>query len=88
MTSETIVELGREALLTALVLSGPILLVAVVAGLVVSLLQAAVQVQDQSLTLVPKIAAVVFAVMYLLPWMLSRMTDYSTDLFTQIPLQF
>lgn len=88
MTIDSVTELGREATLMALKIGGPVLVVAVFVGLTVSMLQAATQIQDQTLSIVPKIAAVMLALLYLLPWMLSEMVDYSTDLMTRIPTQF
>jgi len=88
MTIDSVSELGREAMLLAMKIGGPVLLVAVLVGLFVSMLQAATQVQDQSLSIVPKIAAVLLAVLYLLPWMLSELVDYSSELYTRIPMQF
>ena len=88
MTIDSVTELLRSALVTALVISTPILLVAVVTGLVMSILQTVTQVQDQTISLVPKIIAVLLTTLYLLPWVLGRITDYSTRLFETIPAGF
>jgi len=85
MTIDSVTELLRSALVTALILSAPILLIAVVTGFVMSVLQTVTQIQEQTISLVPKIVAVLLATLYLLPWMLGRITDYSTRLYETIP---
>ena len=84
MSHGTALDLAREALLTALLLGAPILLCAVVVGLIVSLLQAVTQLQDQTLSFVPKIAAMGAVLLYAFPWMLDRGTGYATELFQSI----
>lgn len=86
MEAEQAVDLGREALLTALTVGGPVLLVGLAVGLVVGLLQTVTQVQDQTLALVPKLVAVVAAIGVCLPWLIQRMVEYSQVLFTNIPM--
>ena len=85
MTTDTALELCRSAVLLALLLSGPLLLVAVAVGLTMGLLQALTQVQDPSLTFVPRLFALAFVVVLLLPWGLSLLTDYAGDLIRNIP---
>lgn len=70
------VEAGRKALLVALELSAPILAVGMLVGLVVSAVQAATQIQDQTLSFVPKILAMAAALFLLLPWLLQVVTGY------------
>ncbi|MEW6199590.1 MAG: flagellar biosynthesis protein FliQ [Planctomycetota bacterium] len=74
-------DLGREALLTALLLSGPVLAVGLAVGLVISLVQAVTQIQDQTLSMVPKIVAMVAAAVFLVPWLAQRVLEYSQELF-------
>lgn len=75
------VDLGRSALLLATKLSLPLLLVGLVVGLAISILQAATQVQEQTLSFVPKILAVVATLFLLLPWFLAELIEYTEDLF-------
>jgi flagellar biosynthetic protein FliQ len=74
------VDLGREALWVAVKLSFPILLSALVVGAVISVLQAATQLQDQTLNQVPKMFTVAAVVFLSLPWVLSVLVDYTRDL--------
>jgi len=85
MTLDSAVELGRTAVMMGLLIGTPVLLTAIVVGLVISILQAVTQIQDQTLSFVPKIIAMFVAVMYLLPWILQQLTEYSTTLFRDIP---
>lgn len=79
------IELGRNAVTTTLMIGTPIMLVAVVVGLIVSIMQAVTQLQDQTLSFVPKIVAMTIALLYLLPWIIGRMVDYTTSLYQDIP---
>ena len=68
-----------------LLLGAPVMLAAIAVGLVISILQAVTQVQDQTLSFAPKIAAMFLVLLYTLPWALSRVIEYSTDLFQNAP---
>ena len=81
MTIEQAIDLLRDAMLVALVTVGPILAIGVVIGLTISLVQAITQIQDQTLTFVPKIFAMAIAVMFVMPWMFQRLIDYARYLF-------
>jgi flagellar biosynthetic protein FliQ len=85
MTPADAIDLGREALFTALMVGAPILLVGTLVGLAIGLLQALTQVQDQTVAFVPKLVAMVAALAICLPWVLERMMEYSTGLLTNIP---
>jgi len=74
-------ELIRHTLLLALIVSAPMLLIGLVVGIVVSLLQAVTQIQEQTLTFVPKIAAMVAAAILLMPWIGQRLLEYSRVMF-------
>ena len=74
------IDLGREALWVAVKLSFPILLAAIVVSAVISVLQAATQLQDQTLNQVPKMFAVAAVIFVTLPWFLSVLAEYTTDL--------
>ena len=85
MTVDQAVELSRAAILLTLLIGAPVLLMAIVVGLLISILQAVTQVQDQTISFVPKIAAMLITLLYVLPWLMNRMIAYSTDLIREIP---
>lgn len=85
MNQDTVVNLASQAMSLALKVAGPLLLVALVIGLVVSVFQAVTQIQEQSLSLIPKIVGVAVVVVVLGPWMLGQLVSYTTDLYTAIP---
>jgi len=74
-------DLGREALLTALTIAGPVLCVGVVVGLIVSLIQTITQLSDQTLSLVPKILAMLMAAVFFVPWLATRLVEYAQTMF-------
>lgn len=88
MTIDSVTDLLRDSVVTALVVSAPVLLIAVVVGLVMSVLQTITQVQDQTISFVPKAIAVLVTILYVLPWALGRMAEYSTRLYESIPNSF
>ena len=85
MEPQTAVDLMQQALLTALVLGAPILLVGMVVGLLIGLAQALTQVQDQTVAFVPKIVAMVAVLVFCLPWLVQKMVEYSEFLYVNIP---
>jgi flagellar biosynthetic protein FliQ len=87
MTVEQATELTRNAVVLVLMLGAPIMLMAILVGLVISILQAVTQLQDQTLSFVPKIIAMALAGLVLLPWMMHRMVEYATAIFNNIPSQ-
>jgi flagellar biosynthesis protein FliQ len=84
MSPNEAVVLFQKALWMAVLLGAPVLLFGLVAGLVVSIFQAVTQIQEMTLTFIPKILAVVLALFLFLPWMLGQMTRYTTELFGRI----
>jgi len=80
MTQEFVLELAREALTTALLLAAPALLLSLVVGVGISIFQAATQIQEQTLTFVPKIVAVVLAILLLGRWMLGVLLQFTSQL--------
>lgn len=78
MTDGEAVRLGREALLTVLTVAGPVLVLSLVTGLIISVLQAVTQIHEQTLSFVPKIIAALAAVALAGPWMLQKLTEYAT----------
>ena len=80
MESGTVIQLGQEMLLLTLYLSVPVMLVGMAIGLLVSIFQAMTQIQEQTLTFVPKIIGILVAILVLLPWSLRLMVDYTIRL--------
>jgi flagellar biosynthesis protein FliQ len=85
MDQDTVINLAAQAMSLAFKVAGPLLLAAMAVGLLVSIFQAVTQIQEQSLTLIPKIAAVAAIVVLLGPWMLDELVTYTTNLYTSIP---
>ncbi len=85
MTQTYVIHLAREALFMVLILAGPAMVMALVIGLVISVLQATTQIQDQMLNLVPKIIGVFAVVLVLGSFLLNSAVNFTTDLYTQIP---
>ncbi len=85
MDQDTVINLASQAMSLAFKVAGPLLLGAMVVGLVVSIFQAVTQIQEQSLTLIPKIAVIAVIVVLLGPWMLDQMVAYTTNLYSSIP---
>jgi len=85
MPYSLVVDLARNAIVTALLLSAPLLLVALATGLVISVVQAVTQIQEQTLSFVPKLFAVAAAFLIALPWMLQIMVRYTVELFRSFP---
>ena len=87
MTVDHATELIRHTLIMALIVSAPMLIIGLVVGVVVSLLQAVTQIQEQTLTFIPKIAAMFAAAILLLPWIGHRLIEYTSAMITtgQLP---
>ena len=85
MSHTLVVDLARNAIFLALLLAAPMLLVALGVGLIVSVLQAVTQIQEQTLAFVPKLVAVGAVFLLALPWMLQLAVRYATELFRSIP---
>lgn len=79
---ESQVLLVRETMIVALKIASPILLAGIVVGLIISLLQSVTSIQDQTLSFVPKIAAMLLVAALLLPWIVIKLIDYSAVLFS------
>jgi flagellar biosynthetic protein FliQ len=85
MTPESVLAMGRTAMEVTLMVAAPLLLVALVIGLVVSIFQAATQINEQTLSFIPKLVGIFIALVLAGPWMLSVMTDYMRNVFSGIP---
>ena len=85
MSHQLVVDLARNAVMLALLVAGPMLVVALGVGLVVSIIQAVTQIQEQTLAFVPKLLAVAATFLVALPWTLQIMIKYTTELFRSLP---
>jgi flagellar biosynthetic protein FliQ len=85
MSNDLAIYLSRQLLWHALLIASPIIIVAVISGLVISILQVITQIQDSSLNFVPKILAVILMLMLCSNWMMHSLIDFSTNLFLSIP---
>jgi flagellar biosynthetic protein FliQ len=85
MTSESVLDIIREAMKVAILLSSPLLLFGLVVGVLTNVFQAVTQLSESTLQIVPKIAAMLLAFAIFAPWMLDVIIDFTTQLFTSIP---
>lgn len=85
MDAQDAVHLMQQAVLTALIVGAPVLLVGLLAGLAIGLAQALTQVQDQTVAFVPKILAMMAALLVCLPWAVQKLLEYSEALWRSIP---
>jgi flagellar biosynthetic protein FliQ len=85
MTPESVLTMGREALQVTLMVSAPMLLVALGVGLLVSIFQAATQINESTLSFIPKLVAVFLTLALAGSWMLAQLTDYTRQLFISLP---
>ena len=85
MDPQSLVEISREAAQAVLVLSAPVLIVALVVGLVIGALQAMTQIQDQTTLFVAKLLATVVVISLCMPWLLQQITEYSRNVIEEIP---
>lgn len=84
MSSEFVINTAEQAIYTVLMISGPLLLLALGIGLLVSIFQATTQIQEQTLAFVPKIVAVLVGIIFFGPWMLSRMISFTYQIFNNL----
>lgn len=85
MNPQDAVDLGREAILVAAMIAAPVLIAGTVVGIVVGLFQALTQIQEQTVAFVPKLIVMVLALAISLPWVLTRLVEYSHELIANIP---
>jgi flagellar biosynthesis protein FliQ len=85
MTPEIVMTIGRQAIEMTLILAGPLLLAALVIGLIISVFQAATQINEQTLSFIPKLVGMFIVLLLAGPWMLQMMVDYIRRLFESIP---
>ncbi len=85
MPQALVIDLARNAIMLALLLAGPFMVISLLVGVGISVLQAITQIQEQTLTFVPKVLAVAAAFLIALPWLIEMMVKYTTDLFRSLP---
>jgi len=85
MNLDYILHLAKEAIILTLIISAPALLFSLVVGFLISVFQAATQIQEPGLNFVPKLIAVAISLLLFLPWMLQRLIYFTTKLFENIP---
>ncbi|MEM9411337.1 MAG: flagellar biosynthetic protein FliQ, partial [Planctomycetota bacterium] len=83
MGPESAIEFGQEAILICLKVAAPILLVGVIVAIVVGLIQSLLQIQDQTISFVPKILMIGLTILIALPWISETMQEFSTEVFSQ-----
>lgn len=81
MTATEAIDLGRQAVMLTLIIGAPVLLTGLIVGAVVSVMQAVTQIQEQTLSFVPKIAAMLIAAAIAGPWMLARLVEFAAEMF-------
>ncbi len=81
-----VLTLAERSIYTILLVAGPILILALGVGLLVSIFQATTQIQEQTLAFIPKIIAVLVGVVFFGPWMLSKLVEFTTDLYQNLPM--
>lgn len=85
MTDTTIIQLAQEAIKLSLLLAGPVLVTALLVGLIISIFQAVTQIQEMTLTFVPKILAMAVVFFITMPWMFKKLIEFTQNLFLNIP---
>jgi flagellar biosynthetic protein FliQ len=85
MDADVVMELGRQTLWITVLLSAPILVVSLVVGLLIAMFQAATQINEMTLSFVPKLLAVAVVIAWAGPWMIGLLTDFTTQLMDRIP---
>ncbi|HEY4601569.1 MAG TPA: flagellar biosynthesis protein FliQ [Cerasibacillus sp.] len=86
MTTEFVLGLAEKGIWTIIQVTGPLLILALSVGLLVSILQATTQIQEQTLAFIPKIIAVLVGMVFFGPWMLSKMVEFTVELYKNINL--
>ncbi|MFT6552026.1 MAG: flagellar biosynthetic protein FliQ [Zhongshania marina] len=85
MNADTVIEIGRQAMNVTVLLAAPLLLSALAAGLAIGMFQAATQIQDMTLSFIPKLVVLIVVMGVTGPWMLGQIVDYTRQLFAMIP---
>jgi flagellar biosynthetic protein FliQ len=85
MTPEFVINIGRQAIETTLMVAAPMLIAALVIGLIISIFQAATQINEQTMTFIPKIVGVFVTLLIFAPWILQKVSAFIIMIFDQLP---
>ncbi|BAZ93886.1 flagellar export apparatus protein FliQ [Thiohalobacter sp. COW1] len=85
MTPDTVITIGEQAMYITVLLAGPLLIASLAVGLVIAMFQAATQINEMTLTFIPKLAAIVLVLLLAGPWLLRSLLDFTINLYTSIP---
>jgi len=85
VNQDTVINIATQAMMLALKIAGPVLLLGLIIGLLVSIFQAVTSIQEQSLSFIPKIIGVAVLIVVLGPWMLNQLVSYAQNLYLSIP---
>ena len=86
MTPEFVIEFAKQAIILTILVSLPMLGLGLIAGLIISVFQAVTQIQEMTLTFVPKILAVFIGLLLAAPWMMEKLMSFTTNIITNIPM--
>jgi flagellar biosynthesis protein FliQ len=84
MTADSVIDLAQQALRVTLLVAGPMLLAGMLVGLIISIVQAATQINEMTMTFVPKIVVVMLVMVLTLPWMIAQLTAFTRGIFARI----
>lgn len=84
MSEEAVISLAEQGIITILMVAGPLLILALAVGLLVSIFQATTQIQEQTLAFIPKIVAVLVGIVFFGPWMLNQLTQFAMNIFQNL----
>lgn len=84
LTPDSVIAIAEQGIWVVIMISGPLLALALIVGLIISIFQATTQIQEQTLAFVPKIVAVLLGLVFFGPWMLSHMLSYASEIFTNL----
>lgn len=84
MNSEMVIQFAKDGIYTVLIVTGPLLILALAVGLIVSIFQATTQIQEQTLAFIPKIVAVLVGLVFFGPWMLTNMIEFTASVFRNL----
>jgi flagellar biosynthetic protein FliQ len=86
MTPDFVLDIGKQALVLTLLLAAPMLLLGLAVGVLISILQSVTQIQEMTLTFVPKLIATMLALIFFGPWMLRMLISFTVELYSKLPL--
>jgi flagellar biosynthetic protein FliQ len=86
MTPDFVLDIGKQALVLTLLLAAPMLLLGLAVGVLISILQSVTQIQEMTLTFVPKLIATMLALIFFGPWMLRLLISFTVELYSKLPM--